>query len=229
MQMTKIQKIISITIVLVVLILGFYYMKNKNNSVENTNTTASTTDNGVVLNNSGANPGYTIEQVPVVSTVNNIPVPDLNRSVTFDKNLVFTEEVKTMVTNKILGFQTELKKNPNNLLVWMDLGMYQKMAGDYEGAKISWKFVSQKAPTDYISLGNLGNLYAYYLKDNAMAENYYRQAISKDPKQIYLYIQLAEVFRDVYKDNDKARAIIEEGLKMNQLDQALLEFKANLK
>ncbi len=232
MEMSKNQKIIAV-VVIALLLGGIYYkMKNKDVTeipkVTESLSTATSTDKNVVLDNNGQ-ASYTVEKVPITPTAKNIPVPDLNRPVTFASSLVFTDEVKAMVTQKILGLQAEIKKDPSKLLYWIDLGTYQKMTGDYEGAKISWKYVSEKAPTDFISRGNLGNLYGYYIKDVAMSEMYYRDAISKDPKQVYLYIQLAEVYKDVSKDLDKSRAIIDEGLKKMPGNEALISFRDTIK
>jgi tetratricopeptide (TPR) repeat protein len=229
MEMTKTQKVISLIVFILILILGVYMISKKSNDkVDTENNNASTTTSTIIDQLSANNPNYKIEQVPITENVKKIPVPDLNRPVIFGSNLVFTDEVKSMIKTKITSLQSQIKSDPNKLLPWIDLGMYQKMAGDYEGAKISWKYVSEKAPTDFISRGNLGFLYAYHLKDNAMAEMYYKEAISKDPKQTYLYIQLAEVYRDVFLDTTKASAIIDQGLKVLPGDLALLDFKKNL-
>lgn len=228
MEMTKTHKIISLVVFVLVLILGAYMLTNKKENVDMVeNSNASTTDQ-IISELSANNPNYTIEQVPIENDTPKIPVPDLNRPVTFDTKLVFTDEVKSMITSKIIGLQSQIKADSSKLLPWIDLGMYQKMAGDYEGAKISWEYVSKRAPTDFISRGNLGFLFAYHLKNNAMAEMYYKEAISKDPKQTYLYIQLAEVYRDVFGDVSKAKGIIDQGLKVMPGDLALLDFKKNL-
>lgn len=228
MEMTKTQKIISLLVFILILVVGIYMLRNKEDKVNsNENQNASTTQQ-IIDELSANNPNYTIEQVPIESTTPKVPVPDLNRPVTFDSKLVFTDEVKAMITSKIVGLQTQIKADSSKLLPWIDLGMYQKMAGDYEGARLSWEYVSKRAPTDFISRGNLGFLYAYHLKNNAMSEMYYKEAISKDTKQTYLYIQLAEVYRDVFGDMSKAKAIIEQGLKAIPNDQALLDFKKNL-
>lgn len=232
--MSKNQKII-LAAIIILLILGAYYRINKNKvevasdsqNQATTTVSAATTTNTVSANTTKV-AGYTVEQVPVTPTKKTVPMPDLNRPVTFASNLVFTDEVKAMVTAKIKGLQDQIRADKTKLLPWIDLGMYQKMAGDYEGARISWKYVSEAAPNDFLSRGNLGNLYAYYLKDNAMAETYYKDAISKDTKQIYLYIQLAEVYKDVFHDTDKSKLIIDQGLKVNPGNQALIEFKNSL-
>lgn len=229
MEMTKTQKIISLVVFILILILGAYMVSKKSkNEVNTENGNASTTADVIIDQLSASNPNYKIEQVPITENAKKIPVPDLNRPVIFDSKLVFTDEVKQLITKKIIDLQTQIKADSSKLLPWIDLGMYQKMAGDYEGARVSWKYVSERAPTDFISRGNLGFLYAYHLKDNAMAEMYYKEAISKDPKQTYLYIQLAEVYRDVFQDKAKASAIIDQGLKVLPGDLALLDFKKNL-
>ncbi len=228
MEMTKTQKIISILVFIGILILAVYMLINKKEEVGTTENQNASTTQQIIDELSANNPNYTIEQVPIENTASKIPVPDLNRKVYFDPKLVFTDEVKAMITSKIVGLQTQIKSDSSKLLPWIDLGMYQKMAGDYEGAKLSWEYVSKRAPTDFISRGNLGFLYAYHLKNNAMAEMYYKEAISKDTKQTYLYIQLAEVYRDVFGDVSKAKAIIDQGLKVLPNDPALLDFKKNL-
>jgi hypothetical protein len=102
------------------------------------------------------------------------------------------------------------------------------MAGDYEGASISWRYVSSVSPADFISQGNLGDLYAYHIKDKNLAETYYRKAIQNGPTQVYLYTQLSDVYKNVFKDLVRANAIIDEGLKKVPSDKTLLQYKSNL-
>ncbi len=214
--------------------LVFLVKKNKpitqtENPGTNTLITATTTD-GTTVKIQGNTNGYTIEQVPIIEgkTIPQ-PIPDLNRAVTVSAGAVITAEAKALATQKIIMLQTLLKKEPTNNLNWIDLGIYQKQAGDYDGAVISWKYASRLSPKDFVSPGNLGNLYAYYLHDNAQAEIYYKKAIANGPAQVYLYIQLAEVYRDVFRDLDRARAIVNQGLTKIPNDKSLLEFQANLK
>ena len=136
--------------------------------------------------------------------------------------------MKSLITDKIRSLQARLKKDPRDFLAWLDLGIYQKMATDYEGAVISWQYASRLDPTSYIPLGNLGDLYAYFLKDKTKALEYYKKAISNGSTQSYLYVQLALVYKDVFKDMDKALAIIDQGLSKLPNNPSLLETKANL-
>lgn len=232
MELTKTHKII-ISAIVVIVLLGIYIVfdRKSNKEINNTNdiSTASSTDSTGKINTQGTG-GYTIEQVSVEETkVKPEPVPDLNRVSVSASGAMVSPEAKSVAVEKIKTLQAKLKENPTYVEAWIDLGIYQKMAGDYEGAVISWKYASKLSPTDYVSVGNLGNLYAYFLKDNAQAEVYYKQAISKGSTQGHLYTQLAEVYRDVFKDLDKARAIVKQGLTKIPNDPNLLQLQASLK
>lgn len=206
-------------LLLVVLVVGYFLFIKKAPEISNGNTTVATSTNNTVTSTDG---NYTIEQIPT-----ELSVPDLNRKVVFGSTTNYDEGTKKVIVDKIIGIQAELKKNSKDLSKWLDLGIYQKMAGDYEGATISWKYVASVS-SDYVALGNLGNLYAYYLNDKNLSVSYYKQAIKNGPTQVYLYTQLADVYKDVFKDVSKARAIIEEGLKKVSGDKVLLQYKANL-
>jgi tetratricopeptide (TPR) repeat protein len=169
---------------------------------------------------------YTITPIPV-KTEKPILVPDLNRPVIFLASLNLADDVKKILIDKINVLQVNLKNNSNDINSWIDMGIYQKMAGDYAGAVISWKYVSDIS-NDFVSLGNLGDLYAYYLKDNGMAEVYYKKAITRAPNQSYLYIQLSSVYKVIFNDLVKAKAVLDEGLKKIPNDKSLLEAKKNL-
>jgi hypothetical protein len=236
MEMTKQNKII-LSAVAVLVLLGVYIaFDNKSKEVsdvrEDSFEVASTTENGGFLIDSEGTGDYTIVPVPVDEgrepVAPAVPVPSTSRPVTFASSVTLTPEVKKIITDNILATQASLKKNNQDLEKWIELGLYQKMAGDYEGAIISWKYVGAAADRDFISYGNLGNLYAYYLKDRAQAEIYYRQAITNGPTQQYLYVQLFEVYRDVFQDMDKAKAIVEEGLRKLPGNKALLQIKDSM-
>lgn len=234
MQSKKQKIIIGAVVVIVLLSIYIIFDKHsKNNTGDivplNDNTNASTTVNlkeGITTDGSG---GYTIEKVPIVETSIPKPIPDLTRKVVFGNSPSFTSEIKADIEKKVSNMQAELLKNPGYLEAWLDLGMYFKQAEDYNGAIIAWEYAHKLSPNDYISLGNLGNLYGYFLKDNGLAEVYYKEAISKGPTQNYLYVQLAELYRDVFKNMDKAKEIINQGLTKIPNDPNLLQFQATLK
>ena len=238
MQITQTHKII-ISAVVILVLLGIYIIFDRKSKQETPNkvvetgqsaTTTSTTTSTTTDSGTGITGGYTIEQVPLESGKGvPKPIPDLNREPVLSSGAIISPEAKTLAVGKIKLLQATLKSNPADLSAWIDLGIYQKQAGDYEGAILSWKYAGRLAPADYVSRANLGNLYAYFLKDNAQAEVYYKDAISKGPTQVYLYTQLAEVYRDVFNNLDKARAIVAQGLSKIPNDPNLLQLQASLK
>lgn len=229
MQLTKTHKIIVVVFTALALF-GLYLLSIKKAQLPESGTkdnasTTSTNIPGTDLNIEG-NGNYTITQV---STENKkVPkMPDLNRPVTFSSAVSLSDDIKQKITNKIISLEANLKTNPKDVSTWNNLGNYQKMAGDYDGAMLSWKYAGDVS-NDFVSYANVGNLYAYYLKDSGMAETYYKKAISRGPTTAYLYIQLASVYIDIFKDLTKANAIIDQGLVNIPNDKSLLETKANL-
>lgn len=229
--MTKNNKII-IGILAVLALLAIFITLDRKSKVEIPSTTATSTEitattttkqvGNTDLNVSGSG-NFKVEQLPSVPA----GIPDRNYQVVFS-NLSLTPEIKAQIFQKITNLQSELKKDPSLFSDWINLGIYQKMAGDYNATITSWTYAGLLSPKNYVSFGDLGNLYAYFLNDNTKAENYYKQAIKNGPTQAYLYIQLAEVYRDIFKDNTKALAEIDLGLSKIPNDQSLLQFKANL-
>lgn len=216
-----------ILVVIVLLLVAYFVFDSKSEEVTSIPNTNATTTVPIDFNGSG-NGDYTIEQIPDSGT-ENVPVPDLNRKVVFGGTTSFDEATKKLITDKIIELQSSLKRDSKNLAGWLDLGLYQKMAGDYKGAVLSWKYVSEVSSSDFISLGNLGDMYAYYLNDKNLSETYYKRAIKNDPTQAYLYLQLAGVYRDIFKDRNKANAIIDEGLRKIPGDKTLVQFKETIR
>ena len=237
MEITKTHKII-ISILAVILLLGAYVVFDKRSKIsqdeedvvdisEEVATTTPNSGTQTVTNSDGTT--FTIEKItPPASKVVPKPIPDLNRVVINSPLANVSEGDLAMATQKIKELQSILKGNPTIFTAWLDLASYQKMAGDFDGAIISWKYAGKLTPTDFVSIANIGNLYAYSLKDHLQAEVYYKQAISKAPKLPYLYTQLAEVYKYFFNDLNKAIAIIDEGLKKIPNDPGLLEFKKSL-
>ena len=234
MQITKTHKII-LSIIAITLLFGAYVYLDRRSGNEATNpvattTTTTATSTGINVTVKGPD-GYTIEQVPLDEGVGvPQPIPNLNRPVTMSLGAVVSAEASLKSIEKVKTLQESLKKNPADFSSWLELGIYQKMGGDYEGASITWQYAARLAPTDHISRGDLGNLYGYYIRDNGKAEVYYKDAIrvATGPAYSYLYIQLAEVYRDLFKDISKAKVTIDQGLGKFPNDAGLLQFKASL-
>ncbi len=219
--------LLSTAVVVGILIIIGIMFTNKtpaNNSVSQIEQTATSTafvlEDGTVVNTTG---DVVIEQVPIAPK--NTP-PSIYKTIVFATTT--PADIQTLITDKVLVLRRELEKDPRSFASWVNMGIYYKMAGDYEGAKLYWLYASQLAPKDFIALGNLGNLYAHQLRDIITAEKYYRQAISNDPNQIYLYIQLAEILRDFKKDIIGAQKIIDQGLVANPNNTDLIRFRESL-
>ena len=231
-QTTKLNKIKIIGILIVVIGIGliaFIFKPKASEQTNKTTDTATTTTVGGVQVGVVGNGNYKVEQVAVNTTKQtqtSKPVPDLNRTTVFTATM--SAENKTLLANKITNLQNDLKKDSTNITNWIELGLDQKSAGDYAGASLSWQYATTLNPDAFVAFGNLGDLYAYHLKDNALAETSYLKAISNAPTQEYLYAQLALVYRDVFKNIDKARAMVNQGLSKIPNSQYLLQLKNSL-
>ncbi len=219
-------------LVILVLIVGYMMYDKKEISIptETTEEKIATTTKGDVISNASGD--YKIEQIsfdePAKKTAPK-PIPNLDRPVTSPDSTPVSPEALTRATEEILKLQKMLKSDPTNLAAWIDLGMFQRMAGDLAGTVISWQYATKLSPNHFIAYANLGNLYAYALKDNTQAEYYYKKAISLAPNQAYLYIQLAEVYRDIIKDLGRARAIVNDGLSKVPNDPNLIYLRDSLR
>jgi len=222
------KKILFIIFVLIVCAsLGFYFYKKLSPKTQNgvivgqsnssSSQAAGNTVNigGVTIQGEGDMKGVKIEPVAITNNkpAVNVPLPDLNKEIKITADM--NEDAKRIATTKIQDLSSQLKKDSDNLENWLVLGVYRKMIGDYEGAKEVWEYASVIRPQNSISFNNLGELYAYYLKDNAKAEENYKKAIENDPSAIYIYRNFFDFYRYFAKDTAKARAILEQGIAAN--------------
>jgi tetratricopeptide (TPR) repeat protein len=122
---------------------------------------------------------------------------------------------------QILSLEASLTKNPANFENWMQLGTDRKVIGDYQGAAQAWVYASELSPTDFVSPGNLADLYGYYLHDNALADTYYTAALHNGPSQDELYFNAASFYQQVENNLGKAVAVAQLGVKYNPGDQNL--------
>jgi tetratricopeptide (TPR) repeat protein len=124
----------------------------------------------------------------------------------------------------------QLKQDPSQLKLWLTLGSYRKMAGDYEGARDAWEYVAAAAPSSFVAFNNLGDLYMNFLKNYPKAELNYRKVIAVRPDYIDTYRNLYTLYHYLYKTNTTAAAdILKEGLKNNPNNPDLLAIQAQMK
>ncbi len=118
------------------------------------------------------------------------------------------------MSESIAKLSASLSKNVLDFNSWMSLAVQYKTAGDYNGAKEVWEYITLFYPGDSIAFHNLGDLYHHFLNDFAKAEYYFKLAISADPTRAINYVALHELYRYSYKqDTALAADILKEGIK----------------
>jgi hypothetical protein len=234
MTMTNTQKILWTIIILLVLVFIFIAVKEHGTtpavtmatSTTQTSSSTATTIPGTNIQVQG-NGNYTITPIPVTGQMPQ-GEPDLNATVHFGTDPSLSPDIRATVEQKVSAAQAILKSNPTDVNTWINLGIYQKMGGDYTATIASWTYAGKLSPTNYISFGDLGDLYAYFLHDTTTAEKYYTEAIANGPTQAYLYIQLAEIYHDIDHNSAHALTTINQGLTKIPNDPSLLSYKASL-
>ena len=155
------------------------------------------------------------------------PIPDLDRKIVFTDD--FLENERQIMTDKIEKASKELKDDPTFFSNWLYLGLDRKAINDYEGARLAWEYAKLINPNNFVVRGNLGDLYAYYLKDNEKAEENYLKALELGSGQIYLYYKTAEFYQLFLKDDQKAVGIVQIGLQLNPNSQELQSLLTSIK
>lgn len=191
---------------------------------------AAPVDDGVVLNidpnaTSTVIGGYTITRVDGEPGA----APSVDRPVTISAAL--SAEAAATLRMLMQELLAELKANPDRADLWLQLGVHRKIAGDYAGAIEAWQYVATGAPSSisYIAHSNLGGLYMGELKDYPKAEVNYKAAIALSPKHVAAYLDLASLYRYLYKTNTSAAAdIVAEGLANNPNNPDLLALQSSL-
>ena len=150
--------------------------------------------------------------------------PSLNRAIIIPAS--FSPADASLIKESIAKLITAIKKRPDNGALWAELGLKRKGIEDYEGAKEAYEYALKLMPNNAMVADSLGVIYGDYLKDYTKAVRYFRLAIDIDPSANYRYMRLFELYQYALKDNGKAKAILEEGLRAIPNEpslQALLE------
>lgn len=166
---------------------------------------------GVTFETDADNPsGVSIERVPVSELPK--PIPVLTGALVIDAKL--PADAQKIIREQLTKLIAELQKDPSNEGNWVRLGVYRKIAADYQGAKIAWEYAKKLSPNDTVVYNNLADLYQFYLKDTAAAELNWKKTISLDPKFIPGYRSLYELYMATSRAS-MAKAILEQGIKAN--------------
>ncbi|MDP3764365.1 MAG: hypothetical protein Q8Q95_01960 [bacterium] len=94
---------------------------------------------------------------------------------------------------------------------WIAVGVIKKFFNDFEGTRDAWEYAGVLYPANALSFANLGNLYGFYLHDNAKAELNFKKAITNDPYQVGYYLGLADFYKNVYtaKKSEAPKVLLE--------------------
>ena len=178
------------------------------------------------ITSSGIQYGYTASASS--STPQDLPkgvtMPDLDHSVVIPKS--FSPSIAASAREHIKKITSSLREKPGNAALWAELGLERSGIEDYEGAKNAYEYSFALSPYNSVVVDNLGVLYGSYLHDPKRAEQYFLKALDLEPETAFRYLRLFELNKDVLKDNAKAKAILEQGLKKdpgNSSFKALLE------
>lgn len=154
--------------------------------------------------------------------------PALRRPIVF--SAAFSAEAQTIMRQKIEASIAALGKDPRVFDEWMNLAILRKTVDDYEGARQVWEFLKTTNPQQPGPYANLAALYTYELKNPALAEQNFIEAIRKGPKELSVYRNAYDFYRYAQKDDVKAKEILRKGIAETQSPdlQYLLDHYAEL-
>ena len=166
--------------------------------VEQTQSAAKNTE---VLNSSQTQSGqaeYKIISPPKEASKLSIKLPDLNRP------LVNYSHLDTLafkvISDNTSDIVKKLTKNLDNEQDWLNLSVYRKMLGDYEGAVQVLDYIIVSWPSDYAPYNNLADLYQFYIKNYPLAEKNWLKVIELKPDYLQAYENLYGLYKDLYKE-----------------------------
>ena len=183
---------------------------------------------GPITLGDGSTGDYKITVVPSEETKTSVAsakIPDLNRPVTNNNRL--DEAAFNTVSQKIEEITKKLKDDPKDELNWLNLGIYRKMLGDFEGAVSILNFVAVSWPSDYTPYNNLADLYQYYIKEYSLAEKNWLKVIELKPDYAQAYENLYGLYVSQYTEKQReALPILLKGVKNNPKSVELLIYVA---
>jgi len=200
------------------LLVGGLYYWNARSTAPLSNESVSTT---TALGNLGIKvDGGDVEIINIENS--SVPQPSLERPLIIDPTI--PEHIAKQLRINIGILVAELKKENARLNLWIELGNNRKIAGDAEGAKEAWEYVTKVAPSHFLAYGNLGDLYMHTYKEYPKAELNLKKSIELKPTQIDPYRNLYMLYHYLYKTDTKAdEEILSAGLKANPDNPDLLQ------
>ncbi len=128
------------------------------------------------------------------------------------KNPIVGDQVsgaeKNQITEKVASLKKILADNFLNFQAWIDLANYYKFAEDYNGALAMLNFAVKLQPTNFLAFHNLGDLYGFYLKDSAKAEDNFLKSLQYNPRNIDAYLELSSLYRSGYQGRTNSETLL---------------------
>lgn len=163
-------------------------------------------------------------EAPTTVLSKGLSLPDLDQPVVIPR--FFLPDVAARAVGEIQKLSAALRENPTNAALWGELGLKRKGIEDYNGARLAYEYSLALAPYNAVTADNLGVLYGYYLQEPKKAEENFLKALDIEPEMVFRYLRLYELYKDIFQDVVKAKAILEQGLQKhpgNPSFKALLE------
>ncbi len=136
----------------------------------------------------------------------------------------FTPEQAAVIRANFNIARENIRADENNPLNWLYLGILYKTVGDYDKTSEAWEYVTRRWPDDAPAYANLADLYAFYIKDQAKADQYFRLALEKQVNNLHLYRNAYTFYRYEMKDDKHAKEILQEGVNLNPDNSADLQY-----
>lgn len=132
--------------------------------------------------------------------------------------------MEKLAREKIANAASMIVDDYNYDTPWLELGAYRKIIGDYEGAIQAWLFLSEIRPNAFVPLHNIGDIYAFTLKNYNKGEQYLLGSLELNEGNIQGYTALASLYNNVpeFGKRDKVDDILFRGLKVDGNNLMLL-------
>lgn len=142
-------------------------------------------------------------QSPTPSSAVVLPEPPAGYDVLKNNSTTLRQELKIAYTKKFAELVEQLKTEPGNSSLWVDLGSIKYAFEDFSGAEAAWKYAININPLADLAYVNLAAMYQYKTKNYPEAERMLRTVINaRSPVTLQAYIDLFNLYR--YRYTEKA-------------------------
>lgn len=143
-----------------------------------------------------------------------------------------SEEKREEYEEKFRADAAKFLNNPGSAIAFwplIEIAQIKQLIGDYDGAEQALIWAEELQPKSYLVHGNLGNLYFRHYQDFAKAEEYYLKAIEEgNPKTVFYYFELHEIYRYFYKqETSLAEDILKRGIETHPDETNLMAVLAD--